>query len=102
MRRSGLPNFSTDARASRRRCIATLSDLDIIPAGVGAVDVESLGEALAALAASYDFVVVHASDWRSPPARAARDGVAVLAIVAPPARLQAALAEARQAGAEDR
>jgi uncharacterized protein involved in exopolysaccharide biosynthesis len=78
-----------------------LSDLDLIPAGVGAVSLERLGEALAALAASYDFLVMHAYDWRSPPALAARDGVAVLAIAAAPARLEAALAEAREAVAED-
>jgi uncharacterized protein involved in exopolysaccharide biosynthesis len=78
-----------------------LSDLDLIPAGVGAVSVESLGEALAALAASYDFLVMHAYDWRSPLALAARDGAAMLALAAAPARLEAALAEARKAVAED-
>ena len=78
-----------------------LSDLDLIPGGVGMVSVESLGEALAALAASYDFLVMHAYDWRSPAAIAARDGVAVLAIAAAPARLAAALAEARAAVAKD-
>ena len=78
-----------DGRASFAEALHRdrLSDLDLIPAGVGAVSVETLGEALAALAASYDFLVMHAYDWRSPAARAARDGVAVLAIVAPPARL---------------
>jgi uncharacterized protein involved in exopolysaccharide biosynthesis len=78
-----------------------LSDLDVVPAGVGAVSVEPLGEALAALAASYDFVVMHAYDWRSPAAIAARDGVAVLAIAATPARRGAAVAEAREAVAKD-
>jgi uncharacterized protein involved in exopolysaccharide biosynthesis len=78
-----------------------LSDLDIVPAGVGAVSVEPLGEALAALAASYDFLVMHAYDWRSPAAIAARDGVAVLAIAAAPGRRGAALAEAREAVAKD-
>ena len=78
-----------------------LSDLDIVPAGVGAISVEALGEALAALAASYDFLVMHAYDWRSPAAIAARDGVAVLAIAAAPARRGAALAEAREAVAKD-
>ena len=70
-RRSASPNFSTDARPSPRPCIATALDLDIVPAGVGAVAVEPLGEALAALAASYDFLVMHAYDWRSPAALAA-------------------------------
>ena len=78
-----------------------LSGLDLIPAGVGAVVLGSLAEALTALAESYDFLILHAFDWRSPAARAARDGVAVLAIVAAPARLQAALAEAREAAAKD-
>jgi hypothetical protein len=78
-----------------------ISDLDLIPAGVGAISLESLGEALAALAANYDFLVMHAYDWRSPPALAARDGVAVLAISAAPARLEAALVEARDAVAAD-
>ena len=78
-----------------------LSDLDIVPAGVGAISVEALDEALVALAASYDFLVMHAYDWRSPAAIAARDGVAVLAIAAAPARRGAALAEAREAVAKD-
>ena len=78
-----------------------LSDLDVIPAGVGAVSVETLGEALAALAANYDFLIMHAYDWRSAAARAARDGVAVLAIATGSARDGAALAEARKAVAED-
>ena len=93
-----------DGRASFAEALHRdrLSDLDLIPAGVGAIPVETLGEALTALAASYDYLVMHAFDWRSPPALAARDGVAVLAIVAPPARLQAALAEARAAVAADK
>jgi len=78
-----------------------LSDLDVIPAGVGAVSVETLGEALTALAANYDFLIMHAYDWRSAAARAARDGVAVLAIATASARDGAALAEARKAVAED-
>ena len=78
-----------------------LSDLDVIPAGVGAVSVETLGEALTALAANYDFLIMHAYDWRSAAARAARDGVAVLAIATGSARDRAALAEARKAVAED-
>ncbi len=78
-----------------------LSDLDLIPAGVGSISTEPLGEALTALAASYDFLVMHAYDWRSPAALAARDGVAVLALAAASARLGAALAEARAAVAND-
>jgi len=73
----------------------------VIPAGVGEVAAESLGEALTALAASYDFLVMHAYDWRSPAARAARDGVAVLAVAAAPARLEATIVEARAAVAAE-
>jgi len=92
-----------DGRASFAEALHRdrLSDLDLIPAGVGAVSVESLGEALAALAASYDFLVMPAYDWRSPPALAARDRVAVLALAAAPTRLGAALAEARKAVAAE-
>ncbi len=92
-----------DGRASFAEALHRdrISDLDLIPAGVGAVSLESLGEALTALTASYDFLVMHAYDWRSPPALAAREGVAVLAIAAVPARLEAALAEAREAVAKD-
>jgi uncharacterized protein involved in exopolysaccharide biosynthesis len=78
-----------------------LSSLDVIPAGVGEVAAEPLGEALTALAASYDFLVMHAYDWRSPAARAARDGVAVLAVAAAPARLEATIVEARAAVAAE-
>jgi polysaccharide biosynthesis transport protein len=78
-----------------------LSDLDVIPAGAGAVSVETLGEALTALAANYDFLIMHAYDWRSAAARAARDGVAVLAIATASAGDGAALAEARKAVAGD-
>jgi uncharacterized protein involved in exopolysaccharide biosynthesis len=92
-----------DGRASFAEALHRdrLSDLDLIPAGVGALSLESLGEALAALAESYDFLIMHAFDWRSPSALAARDGAAVLAIVAAPARQEAALAEARQAVGKD-
>ena len=92
-----------DGRASFAEALHRdrISDLDLIPAGAGAASLESLGAALAALAASYDFLVMHAYDWRSPPALAARDGVAVLAIATAPERLGAALAAARAAVAED-
>ena len=99
---SGLAEL-LDGRASFAEALHRdrLSALDVIPAGAGAISIEPLGEALAALAANYDFLVMHAYDWRSPAALAARDGVAVLAIVAAPARLGAALAEAREAFAQD-
>ena len=73
------------------------SRLDVIPAGSGPIDVSMLGSALAALAANYDFVVMHAYDWRSPAACAVRESVAALAIAAPSTRLPASLAEARDA-----
>jgi uncharacterized protein involved in exopolysaccharide biosynthesis len=99
---SGLAEL-LDGRASFAEALHRdrLSDLDVIPAGFGAVSIEPLGEALAALAANYDFLVMHAYDWRSPVALAARDGVAVLAVVTAPARLAAAMAEARDAVAAD-
>jgi len=99
---SGLAEL-LDGRASFAEALHRdrLSDLDVIPAGVGAVSIEPLGEALAALAANYDFLVMYAYDWRSPAALAVRDGVAVLAIVTAPSRLAAALAEAREAMAKD-
>lgn len=73
------------------------SRLDLVPAGAGAIDIEALGPALAALAANYDFLVMHAYDWRSPAASAARQDVAALAIAAPSTLIQGALAEARAA-----
>ena len=48
------------------------SRLDLVPAGVGAIDIEALRPALDALAANCDFLVMHAYDWRSPAAERAR------------------------------
>jgi uncharacterized protein involved in exopolysaccharide biosynthesis len=72
------------------------SSLDIIPAGAGRIDVDGLGEALAALARSYEFVVLHASDWRSAEVGAALDAVAVIVMVAPARRLEGALGRLRE------
>jgi succinoglycan biosynthesis transport protein ExoP len=72
------------------------SRLDIIPAGAGAIDDEGLSEVIAALASSYDFVVLHASDWRSAEVGAAVGAVAVFVMVAPEARLEAALQRLRE------
>jgi hypothetical protein len=58
---------------------------------------EGLDAVLAALAASYAFVVVHASDWRSDVALAAMDDVDKAVVVAPTQRLRDALSEAREA-----
>ena len=41
------------------------SGLDVIAAGAGAISGDGLDEVLDALAASYEFVVIHASDWRA-------------------------------------
>lgn len=73
------------------------SSLDVIPAGPGAFSSDGLDEVLDALAASYAFVVVHASDWRSDPALAAMDHVAKVVLVGPASALRGALARARQA-----
>ncbi len=72
------------------------SSLDIIPAGDGEIDAEGLDEALAALATSYDFVVLHASDWRRAEVGAALDAVAVVVVVAPARRLEGALRRLRE------
>jgi uncharacterized protein involved in exopolysaccharide biosynthesis len=72
------------------------SSLDVIPAGTGRIDVDGLGEALAALAKSYDFVVLCASDWRSAEVGAALDAVAALVMVAPARRLEGALGRLRE------
>jgi polysaccharide biosynthesis transport protein len=73
------------------------SSLDVIPAGPGFVSGEGIDEILDALAASYAFVVVHASDWRSDPALAALDHVHKAVLAAPASRLQSALSHAREA-----
>jgi polysaccharide biosynthesis transport protein len=73
------------------------SDLDVIPVGLGAISTEGLDDALDALAASYQFVVVHASDWRSDAALEAMDFMHKVVIAAPAARLSGALSQARDA-----
>jgi polysaccharide biosynthesis transport protein len=72
------------------------SSLDIIPAGVGEIDLEGLGEVLAALATSYDFVVLHASDWRAREVGAALEAIAVFVMVAPARRLEGAVRRLRE------
>jgi polysaccharide biosynthesis transport protein len=73
------------------------SGLDIVTAGFGAVSSDGLEDILDALAASYAFVMVRASDWRSEPALAALDRVDKAVLVAPASRLRGALAHAREA-----
>jgi succinoglycan biosynthesis transport protein ExoP len=73
------------------------SGLDVIAAGSGAISGDGLDEVLDALAASYQFVAIHASDWRSDLALAAMDHVHKAIVVAPAARLRNALVHAREA-----
>ena len=73
------------------------SGLDVIAAGSGAISGEGLDEVLDALAASYEFVVIHASDWRADLALAAMDHVHKAIVVAPAAKLPDALVHAREA-----
>jgi uncharacterized protein involved in exopolysaccharide biosynthesis len=79
------------------------SNLDVIPAGPGVVSDHGLDEVLDALAACYDFVMIHASDWRRDGALAAMDHVRKVVVVGPASRLGAALLHAREAmgGAQD-
>ena len=76
------------------------SALDIVPAGTGAMELDGLGEALTALTSSYQYVVLHASDWRAPEAAAALEAVAVFVMVAPARALPYALGRLRAAIAE--
>ena len=78
------------------------SRIDIIPPGRDEVAPEGLETVLAALKESYDFVVVHVSDWRTPVGRAAlerADGAVLCALQKrlPPMRerLQWAVGERR-------
>jgi len=63
--------------------------LDILPIGTGEIDPEELEPVLAALSESYAFVVIHASDWRSPAVAAAIGVVGAVIVCAPAARLEA-------------
>jgi Mrp family chromosome partitioning ATPase len=63
--------------------------LDILPLGTGDVDAEGLEPILAALAQSYAFVVIHASDWRSPAVVAVMAAVGAVIVCAPAAQLEA-------------
>jgi polysaccharide biosynthesis transport protein len=70
------------------------SGLDVIPVGPGAISADGLDEVLDALAASYQFVVIHASDWRSDMALGAMDHVHKAVLVAPAPRLRDAVLHA--------
>ena len=71
------------------------SRLDVIPAGGALDNVDGVEAVIAALASSYDYVVLHASDWRSAAARAALARVMAAIVVAPPSRVATALAALR-------
>ena len=73
------------------------SNLDVIPAGSGLVSGEGIDEILEALAASYAFVVIHASDWRSDPALEALDTVDNAILAAPASRLRDSVSHMREA-----
>jgi hypothetical protein len=73
------------------------SHLDVIPAGAGAGAGEGLDDALGALLAAYDFVLVHAADWRSEPALEAMEIADRAVLVAPAPRLRNAVTLVRQA-----
>jgi len=79
------------------------SGLDVIRAGSGATSGEGLDRILGALTAFYEFVVAHATDWRSDAALAAIARVHKAVIVAPAPRLRDAIVQAREAmgGAPD-
>ena len=74
--------------------------LDILPAGTGEIDPDQLESVLAALAQSYVFVVIHASNWRSPAVAAAIGGVGAVIVCAPAARLEAAKERLQQGFAD--
>src|SRR5271168_221201 len=74
--------------------------LDILPVGTGEIDSDQLEPVLAALAQSYVFVVIHASNWRSPAVAAAIGGVGAVIVCAPAARLEAAKERLQQGFAD--
>jgi hypothetical protein len=71
------------------------SGLDVIPAG-GPAAAEPFGDLLSAFQSNYGCVILHASDWRSPLARAAAQFVDAVAIVTPEGRLTRALDGAKR------
>ena len=72
------------------------SRLDIIPVGAEDMTPDGLDEAINALASAYQFVVIHASDWRSEPALAALEHASELVLIARAGPLKQALAQARE------
>jgi uncharacterized protein involved in exopolysaccharide biosynthesis len=71
--------------------------LDILPAGAGEIDGGALEPVFAALAQSYAFVVIHASDWRSPEAASVLEHVDAVIPCAPARNLAATRRRLREA-----
>jgi uncharacterized protein involved in exopolysaccharide biosynthesis len=71
--------------------------LDILPLGAGEIDDWELEPVLTALAQSYSFVVLHASDWRAPAVAAAMASVGAVIVCAHGNRLEAMKERLRQA-----
>lgn len=72
------------------------STLDVMPAGSDDVTTQGLDEVIHALVATYEFVILHSSDWRSEPALAALEHASELVLVARPALLKRLLAQAAE------
>jgi uncharacterized protein involved in exopolysaccharide biosynthesis len=91
-----------DGRASFEQALYRdlSTSLDILPAGNGEVDKGMLEPVLESLAQSYRYVVVHASDWRSPPACEAISAATAAIVCAPAGRVEAARQRLREALAD--
>jgi hypothetical protein len=72
------------------------TSLDVFPAETE-LEAQDIADRLEALYGRYDFVVVHAPDWRSPAAIGAADDMAALLLVAPSAEVAAMERRARAA-----
>lgn len=83
-----------DSDGPAHRDLSTALEIYPSRAAVGAEDV---GDLVRALARDYDFVVVHAQDWRSRAAREATEELAALLLVAPSSEIGAVEARARAA-----
>jgi hypothetical protein len=72
------------------------SSVDVIASGGDLSRTGSLDEIFEALASSYEIVVVHASDWRTPAARTAAKYADAIVVAAPESRLARALEMAKE------
>jgi uncharacterized protein involved in exopolysaccharide biosynthesis len=77
------------------------SPLDVILSGGPTHSLAGLDALIAALTLSYDHVILHASDWRSPAARAALARVMAVVVVAPASQVRGALATLREELGDD-